>query len=129
MKKENHNRKRDGLSKLSVKDVTEAYNRMIPRDTEPNSHGIYNYYHCSAGHIIHTKDVDKGTTPFMINCPTCGLAAKSGLYRVPESEVEKTTHEWFRPSLEYCLSIRNKESKRMFLDHILNGGLEIREIK
>lgn len=85
-----------------------------------------NFYVCPSGHFIKTIDRHPGVTPMFIPCPICNSSAKSNFYTGGISGI-KPTHEWYRPSLEECQKMRGK--KENLLDHILMGGLELREIE
>lgn len=88
-----------------------------------------NCYKCKeCGHITKTKDVDAGVTPFMHTCENCSEMAYSTMYNdiAPHKE---PTEEWYRPSLQETLNYRKKEYGESMLEHIFNGGLEVRKIK
>jgi RNase P subunit RPR2 len=85
-----------------------------------------NCYVCSnCGSVTKTKDVDSGVTPFIHSCEKCGGEARSTMYRdaVPNQE---PTQEWYRPTLEETIKLRKKPG---LLEHILQGGLDVRKIK
>lgn len=71
------------------------------------------------GHKMVTIDREPGVTPFMTACPKCGGDAQSGFYRVPMGL--KPTHEWYRPDSLV-------DEKPHTVEHVLNGGLLLREI-
>lgn len=113
---------------MSQREVTKKYNEMLQHgeikgEVKPNR---VNCYKCPCGHITKTIDVDKGVTPFMHKCESCGGTATSTFYNdiVPHQE---PTEEWFRPTLEAVWKMRKKDDG--MLDHILNGGLDLRKIK
>ncbi len=84
-----------------------------------------NVYTCPKGHITRTKDVDSGTTPFMIRCSCCSEMATSAMYTdIAPNEPIKL--EWYRPSLKEVLSTIRKDQG--LLDHVLRGGLLSRKI-
>ena len=113
--------------KISVREVTKKYNAMIEMmANEPENDNLVNIYICSTGHKTVTKDVDKGVTPFMHECDECGKLAKSSMYQVRQDSFP--TQEWYRPTLKQCLKMRKKENAEALLDHIFQGGLEIRKI-
>ena len=88
-----------------------------------------NCYHCKkCRHVTKTRDIDPGVTPFMHSCENCGEHAYSTMYNdiAPNQE---PTEEWYRPSLHECLKYRKKEYGESMLEHIFNGGLEVRKIK
>ena len=84
-----------------------------------------NCYKCVCGHITKTKDIDPGVTPFMHRCEKCGKMANSSFY-VDIAPQQKPTEEWYRPSLKEVMKLR---SDIFLLDHIFNGGLNVRKIK
>ena len=111
----------------STRDVTKSYNDMIKMmDKEPSNDDKQNTYNCSCGHKTHTIDVDKGVTPFMHSCEKCGEFARSSMYQ--SSQDVKPTQEWYRPTLKQCLKMRKKEHGDAILNHVLQGGLEMRVI-
>lgn len=62
--------------------------------------GKLNIYVCEAcrGHIV-TRDLDDGTTPFMVDCratEACRGMMKSSLYRVFDQSIAEGWH-WYRP--------------------------------
>ncbi len=97
------------------------------------SYGKVNAYICpECKHRLITVDRDPGVTPAFLPCDgpgphdkTKAIAATmaSEFYRVfiPETEAAK---EYFRPSYEYYLQIRDSNSVK----HINNGGLLLRPI-
>lgn len=94
---------------------------------EPENDNKKNTYRCSCGHSTHTIDVDKGVTPFMHSCEKCKNFAQSSMYSGPQNIVP--TQEWYRPTLKQCLKMRTKEHSEGVLDHVLQGGLNNRQIK
>lgn len=113
----------------SQKEVKKAYAKMlefesIKGEVEPNR---VNCYQCpSCQHITKTIDVDKGVTPFMHTCERCGSFARSTMYNdiAPHQE---PTEEWYRPSLRKTLRLVGVSDG--MVDHILQGGLDVRKIK
>ena len=92
---------------------------------EPNR---VNCYRCdSCGSITKTIDVDDGVTPYYYICEHCGNPhAISTMYH-DVAPRQKPTQEWYRPSLKETLKWRGKNDS--MLEHILNGGLDVRPIK
>lgn len=84
-----------------------------------------NCYRCGCGHITKTKDVAAGVTPMSINCESCKSSAYSSFYS-DVAPAQNPTQEWYRPTLEQALKMRNKPWE---LDHVLSGGLLKRPIK
>ena len=95
------------------------------------SSGLINVYVCDFGHKTVTRNIDQGTTPFMIGCPTCKAAgtpltqkgfrsvmARSSIYRVDQSLA--WTHEWYRPETTEGLDPATAE-------HVNMGGLLLRQ--
>jgi hypothetical protein len=99
-----------------------AIARNKPMDTNPHR---LNMYICdTCGQHIVSKDVDEGTTPFMISCQSttgCTGRMSSSFYRVfdPEGRM-RWTHEWYRPS------ILRVDLPPAVQDHISKGGLLLR---
>jgi len=84
-----------------------------------------NCYMCQVCNLItKTIDVDSGVTPFIHTCEHCGNIAHSSFYQDIAPNL-KPTQEWFRPSLKEVLKMRKKPG---LLDHILQGGLDVRKI-
>ena len=71
-----------------------------------------------------TKDIDAGVTPFIIGCSHCGAEATSSMYHDNAPSL-KPTQEWYRPELKELLDGSRSEAA---LDHVLSGGLELREV-
>lgn len=82
-------------------------------------------YICSkCGKVELTRYKDKGVTPFVMRCRSCGGDA---MHRTTVSEVEATlmcasdfltVQNWVRPPLKWLL-----KQKPGIVDHVLNGGL------
>lgn len=111
---------------MSARGVTRKYNEMLESLDSQFQKDSINCYACNQGHVMKTIHVDAGTTPMFEKCQECGEMAKSTFYSdiVPD---KPATHEWFRPNLE---TVIKKHRRRVGgdLDHILNGGLELRKI-
>lgn len=95
--------------------------RPTPRDFNPNRLNIYICDNCG-GHIV-SKDVDSGTTPFMIRCESttgCQGRMQSSMYRVfdPEGKMHHS-HEWYKPTPGMLIP-------KHTLDHVNKGGLLLR---
>ena len=113
----------------SQREIERKYSKLL-KDVETNVFykidltNRVNCYVCGCGHITKTKDVDAGVTPFMHKCEKCGQMAQSTFYKdiVPE---QQPTEEWFRPTLKQVLKMRKNEG---MLDHILQGGLDVRRV-
>lgn len=85
--------------------------------------GKLNIYVCRTcrGHMV-TRDVDKGTTPFMVGCrvtPGCAGNMQSSMYQVFDQEMAES-HQWFRPASADGLTLAE-------LAHVRQGGLLLRE--
>jgi hypothetical protein len=110
--------------------IEELYNNLL-HEVENNDFyktdltNRVNCYTCECGHITKTKDVDSGVTPFLHSCENCNKMAKSTFYKdiVPD---RPHTQEWYRPSLQEIFDRDLFRNKPFLLDHILNGGLDIR---
>ena len=112
---------------MSVRECTRKYNEMLKMHkakVEPNRVNCYRCDRC--GSITKTIDVDDGVTPYSYTCEYCGNPyAISTMYH-DVSPKQKPTQEWYRPTLKDCLKWRKNPS---MLEHILNGGLDVRPIK
>jgi hypothetical protein len=109
--------------------IKKLYNIIVVHyQTNGGNAGKTNCYTCRDGHITKTIDKDNGVTPFMIRCrhKDCVQHANSSLYRDAVPDLEPT-YEWFRPSVEDVIKMDRKGEHGM-VDHILNGGLDIRVI-
>lgn len=111
----------------SVREITRQYNKMLEShqsDARPNRVNCYVCPRCK--HITKTIDVDSGVTSFLHTCEKCGSIARSTMYNdiAPSQE---PTQEWYRPTLKEVLKWRSKNT--MMLEHILQGGLDVRNIK
>ena len=113
----------------SQREIERKYNKLL-KDVETNDFykidltNRVNCYVCGCGHITKTKDVDAGVTPFMHKCEKCGQMARSTFYKDVAPE-QQATEEWFRPTLKQVLKMRKNEG---MLDHILQGGLDVRRV-
>ena len=72
------------------------------------------------GYRMVTIDRETGVTPFLTQCPNCQGEAQSSMYRVPAGL--QPTHEWYRPDSLEGLPPHSR-------DHVLKGGLLLREIE
>lgn len=106
----------------SQREVTRKYNKILETFKRDNARGI-NTYRCNNEHVTVTKDVDAGVTPFIIGCPKCDKEAKSSFYKEILPPLTRVDAEWYRPALKKVLKMRNNPG---MLEHILNGGLELR---
>lgn len=76
-----------------------------------------NVYTCASGHDTVTIDMDHGTTPMFLGCKTCGKQATSHMYRCSQDLIPEW--EWYAPNPTDCAEYE--------LDHVLSGGLLLRE--
>lgn len=83
---------------------------------------INNYVCTSCQHITKTKSVDVGVIPMMFTCEKCKKQAKSTFFK-DYAPSQKATIEWYRPTLQQVLKMRNKPWE---LEHVLKGGLAYR---
>lgn len=113
------------INKMTSKRKVELqYKLMVARNSSDVDPDRVNCYKCPAcGHITKTKDVDVGVTPFMKRCEKCDEFAYSSFYNDIAPDQEPTI-EWYRPSLEEVLEIKDEG----ILEHVLKGGLECRKI-
>lgn len=101
-----------------------------PLETNDNVGGIgfrgkKNIYTCDKcfGHIV-TVDVDRGVTPFTIDCKVtfdCKGWMQSSMYRVFDQSM-RADYEWYRPSTVEAHPFHMQE-------HIQRGGLILREAR
>lgn len=112
---------------MSVRECTRRYNEMLKMHeakVEPNRVNCYRCDRC--GSITKTIDVDDGVTPLFYQCEYCeNHFARSTAYH-DIAPKQKPTQEWYRPTLNECLKWRKNPS---MLEHILNGGLDVRPIR
>lgn len=110
--------------------------RVITR-RKVNSLKNINTYTCrKCGKKITTEQLDKGTTPFSINCPDCNDDMLSCLYECDQSAIPDMF--WFRPSSSEQLKdqvrwevmmlgapglIDVNEAFRLQNEHVEKGGL------
>jgi hypothetical protein len=110
----------------SLRQIEREYNRMlINMGKEPPRKDKINIYTCANGHTIKTIDIDKGTTPFLLNCGVCGAEAKSSFYKDDNPELN-ISHEFYRPDLFYVMKKLRKHPE--LLEHVLKGGLLCRKV-
>ena len=106
--------------------IKKRYQAMLgtTREFVKDQNGRVNCYACRhCGHITKTVHADSGVTPFMHACEQCGEFAQSSFYKDIAPE-QQPTQEWFRPTLDECLKMKDF----VLLEHILNGGLDWRKI-
>ena len=115
---------------ISQREVKRQYAKlMFDVENDPYYKGDVtkrvNTYSCTrCKHETQTREIDAGCTAMSIQCK-CGGIARSHFYVEisPDKEPEK---EWYRPSLEETIKLRNKPH---ILEHVLKGGLLIRDAK
>ena len=113
----------------SQREIERKYNKLL-KDVETDDFykidltNRVNCYVCGCGHITKAKDVDAGVTPMMFSCEKCEETARSTFYKDIAPE-QKPTIEWYRPTLKQVLKMRKNEG---MLDHILQGGLDVRRV-
>jgi hypothetical protein len=78
-----------------------------------------NGYRCAENHILVTKEVDSGTTPYQVKCAKCGRWARSMFYSI--NPTMKPTHEWYKPTDLDSL----RDDVREYVE---KGGLLLRRI-
>ena len=103
-----------------IETLLQEYNENGPQP-------VFNRYVCRAcGNLTITKDVDPGTSPFMIGCtkPSCTGDALSGFYQTGQDR-DKWDFEWYRPE-DILAYLRDNPKDE---DHIVNGGLILREVE
>lgn len=83
-----------------------------------------NCYVCKCGHVTKTIDIHAGVTPFVDTCEKCNGLANSTFYNDIKPD-QKPTREWYRPELKELL---HEDYNHDGLDHVLRGGLEVRDI-
>ena len=113
---------------VSLRECIRRYYNMLKKhqsEVEPNRVNCYKCDRC--GHITKTMDVDDGVTPYAFTCDYCGNPFATSTMYNDIAPKQKPTHEWYRPSLKETLKWRSKNTN--MLEHILNGGLDVRPIK
>lgn len=116
----------------SQREVERKYNKLM-EDVKTNDFytkidlsNRVNCYVCTKCNLItKTIDVDAGVTPFMHTCEHCGEIAHSTFYKDIAPHL-MPTQEWYRPTLDQCFKMRNKQG---LLDHVLQGGLDVRKLE
>ncbi len=110
---------------ISQREVERQYRKLKIEAAPVNRFNCYVCHNPGCRNIMKTVDIHLGVTPMFMNCPKCGTRSSSTGYKdiVPDA---KPTREWFVPTLDQCLKMRNQPG---MLDHIFSGGLEIRTIK
>ncbi len=102
-----------------------------------------NVYKCPKGHYTFTVDRDYGVTPFLIACEhrtylasqtkkgasfQCRERAQSSAYQFSDAYLKsrygEPVLEFYRPTYEYYLTIKNESLK----EHLEAGGLALRKI-
>lgn len=113
-----------------TREIERKYNNLL-KDVETNEFytkidlkNRVNCYICQTCRLItKTIDVDAGVTPFMHTCEHCGQTAHSTFYKDIAPHLQPT-QEWYRPTLGQCYRMKGG-----LLDHILQGGLDVRTIE
>jgi hypothetical protein len=114
----------------SQRQIKKRYNELIKsvENDEFYKTDLTNRVNCyvceKCGHVTKTIDIDSGVTPFMHSCEKCGETASSTFYKDIRPD-QKPTQEWYRPDLQQVLKMRTNFG---LLDHILQGGLDVRNI-
>ncbi len=115
----------------SQRAIEKAYNKLLHDVanqsfyTKTDLTNRVNCYVCQKClQVTKTIDIDSGVTPFFHTCEHCGADAQSTFYKDVAPHM-KPTQEWYRPTLKEVLKMRKKEG---MLDHILQGGLDVRII-
>lgn len=107
---------------ISEREIERKYSKLIIKDAEPNRTNCYTCNTC--GHIIKTIDRHEGVTPFMIACDVCKNRSISSMYRNTHPDLEPI-YEWVVPTIK---EIKKYKKNVGMLDHIFNGGLELKRI-
>lgn len=114
---------------LSQRKTIAAYNGMLSIvNAQKESDNTVNLYTCenkSCGNTVKTVDVDRGTTPMVLDCLKCRGKMKSSFYQnIPDKP--DVTMEFFRPELNKVLKQRDNQN---LMNHILDGGLLLRPLQ
>lgn len=92
------------------------------------SKGSINVYTCKkCGHQTITIDREEGVTPFIIGCDSCKGESYSSFYRC--SQGLTPTHEWFKPTIEELKILYEGRMLDGMIDHVEQGGLDLRKIE
>lgn len=111
----------------SVREITRQYNKMLESHQSEVNQNRVNCYVCrNCGHITKNIDLADGVTPYAHTCENCGQLAISTFYK-DIAPTQEPTQEWYRPTLKEAIKWRSKNT--MMLEHILQGGLDVRKIK
>jgi|GEM_PF-5889502 len=106
---------------ISEREIERKYAKLEIKLADPNR---INCYRCPNGHIRKTIDIHHGVTPMFLSCDICGTQSTSTFYNDVAPDI-KPTYEWFVPSLSETKKFKRNAA---MLDHIFNGGLELRKI-
>ena len=99
-----------------INEIIDEYGTISPQDK-------INCYVCKCGCIIKTIEVNHGVAPGHFKCESCGSLAEHTNYNDVAPDASPT-HEWYRPTFEELLNMRDDEEAVYF---ILLGGLCIRK--
>lgn len=119
MNRENYQQRQPAISE---RELERKYSKLDIKPADPNR---TNCYTCHCGHVMKTIDINYGVTPMFMACEHCGGQSVSSFYKDIHPDLAPT-HEWFVPTLQ---EIKKYRRNLGMLDHIFNGGLEIRKIK
>ena len=115
---------------ISQRELERKFNKLL-KEVETNDFyteidltNRVNCYVCENGHLTKTKDIYAGVTPMFIICDHCAKMSRSHFYKDIAPSVTPIK-EWYRPTLKQLLKKRGDFDS---LDHILNGGLILRNI-
>lgn len=106
------------------------YKEMVARIKEARMfdgrNGSVDVYVCQkCGRHYHTRYMDKGVTPFTIQCRGKGcngtMVHEDTIDEIAAMLEKLTVHNWVRPSLDW-LKTQLKEHNGV-IEHVLNGGL------
>lgn len=111
------------FAKMKRNTLKDKYKQMVARHSGEVEHRC-NVYTCkSCRHKVKTVDENIGVTPMFIRCDRCADMMSSSMYNdtMPNS---RPTKGWYRPSYAEFHGLSGSEQ-----DHVLKGGLLLRDIK
>lgn len=117
---------------MNKKEIIRRYEALI-EDVKTNEYytsidltNRVNCYKCACSYVTKTIDKDAGVTPMFHRCFKCGLHATSAMYSDIRPNL-KPVQEWYRPTLARVLKLHHNGCYGL-VEHILNGGLDVRNI-
>jgi len=113
---------------MNKEEIKKRYNKLIANIEHVriyDGRGTYDFYQCErCGKPIVTLYVNKGVTPFVMQCPGCGgnTVHKYSFKTLPYSITGVLVRRWVRPTFEQLLKLNPAT-----IEYVLNGGLVFEE--